>query len=264
MDKTKLCSLVARTVVALAALTPLYVIGDDTLMLVPPAGSTKESRKGDLDKCIAIANEISRLTHVVTPFERIPLRGEPTGGFLSNGRPGVLNDELIPTRGASALGVNWGQSDVSDRYVICLLAKGYKWPDSVHAAADSPSSELRPEQETASLYEAGRMYRYRGLPQEGERLLRRAVELDEKRLPDYHPIMVLDIGELAIALLDLKRTDEGFRYVDRLLQVADRSRPQEKKFLAWIFENYAQNVSQEAKADYKSKLLATAQQLRGK
>jgi hypothetical protein len=108
------------------------------------------------------------------------------------------------------------------------------------------------------------MYRYRGLPQEGERLLRRAVELDEKRLPDYHPIMVLDMGEFAIALLDLKRTEEGFRYVDRLLQVADRSRPQERKFLAWIFENYAQVLTQETKPDYKSRLLTTAQQLRGK
>jgi hypothetical protein len=46
--------------------------------------------------------------------------------------------------------------------------------------------------------------------------------------------------------------------------VADRSRPQERKFLAWIFENYAQVLTQETKPDYKSRLLTTAQQLRGK
>jgi hypothetical protein len=106
------------------------------------------------------------------------------------------------------------------------------------------------------------MYRYRGLPQEGERLLKRVVELDGARLPDAHPYMVQDLGEYAIALLDLKRIDEGLQYVDRLLPAAERSPSNLRKFQAWIFERYAEVLPQDRGPEYKSKLLDTARKLR--
>jgi len=127
---------------------------------------------------------------------------------------------------------------------------------------EQPRATFPPEVETKILYEAGRIYRYRGLPQEGERLLKRVVELDGKRLPDAHPYMVQDLGEYAIALLDLKRIDEGLQYVDRLLPAADQSPKNLRKFQAWIFERYAEVLPQDRGPEYRSKLLDTARKLR--
>ena len=100
------------------------------------------------------------------------------------------------------------------------------------------------------------------MPQEAERLLRRAVAIDEKRLPDSNPIMVQDLGELAIALLEQKRIDDGLQYVNRLLPNADRAKGHLRNFQAWIFEHYAEAVPPEGKSEYIAKLLATAKQLR--
>ena len=245
----------------------LYARADAGLTLTPPPASTKESRASDLKQCLAIAAEIARLANVVTPFEKIPLRGQSTGRFLftatlSGPRP-YADDDSNPTRASSALGINNDGSPVSDRYVICLLAKGYRWPNSISVGAqEQPEAGIPPEVETKVLYEAGRMYRYRGLPQEGERLLKRVVELDGTRLPDAHPYMVQDLGEYAIALLDLKRIDEGLQYVDRLLPAAERSPSNLRKFQAWIFERYAEVLPQDRGPEYKSKLLDMAHKLR--
>jgi hypothetical protein len=245
----------------------LDACADETVTLTPPSGSTKESRASDLKQCLAIASEIARLANVVAPFEKIPLRGQSTGRFLfsatlSGPRP-YADDNANPTRASTALGINQNGSPISDRYVICLLAKGYHWPDAVPLVSErQPETSLPPEVETKLLYEAGRMYRYRGLPQEGERLLKRVVELDGERLPDAHPYMVQDLGEYAIALLDLKRIEEGLRYVDRLLPAAESSPGNLRKFQAWIFERYAEVVPQDRGPEYKSKLLETARKLR--
>src|SRR5205809_764646 len=164
-------------------------VAEEGLVLIPPPASTKESRSQDIDKCLATAVEVFRGTRVITPFEGIPLRGQSTGQFLmtttlSGPRP-YADSDGNPARAPTAVFAGLGQSAVSDRYVICLLAKGYKWPDSIPSkATDITDSGLRPEQETASLYEAAWRYRhYGGVPQEAERLLRRAVAIDEKRLP---------------------------------------------------------------------------------
>lgn len=204
-----------------AALTPVFAafcgcagrggsVAEEGVVLVAPPSSTKESRGQDIQKCLAAAVQIANGTRVVTPFEAIPLRGQSTGQFLmsstlSGPRP-YADGDGNPVRAPTAVFAGLGQSPVSDRYVVCLLAKGYKWPDSIPPkAADISDSGLPPGQETASLYEAAWRYRYYGgVPQEAERLLKRVVALDEKRLPDSNPIMVQDLGELAIALLEQK------------------------------------------------------------
>jgi hypothetical protein len=182
---------------------------------------------------------------------------------LSGPKPYVDSDG-VPARAATLVFSGLGQSTVSDRYVICLLAKGYKWPDSIPlTTADIADSGLSPEQETASLYEAAWRYRfYGGLPQEAERLLRRVVAIDEKRLPDSNPVMVQNLGELAIALLELKHIEDGSQYVNRLLPAADRAKGRLRNFQAWIFEHYAEAVPPEGKSEYIAKLLATAKRLR--
>ena len=259
----------ARATLALGALTfALHARAEANLTLTSPVGSSKESRGSDLKQCLAIAAEIARLAKVVTPFEKIPLRGQSTGRFLftatlSGPRP-YADDDSNPTRASSVLGINNDGSPVSDRYVICLLAKGYRWPDAVSTDAQrQPEADLPSEVETKILYEAGRIYRYRGLPQEGERLLKRVVELDGTRLPDTHPYMVQNLGEYAIALLNLKRIDEGLQYVERLLPAAERSPSNLRNFQAWIFERYAEVLPQDRGPEYRSKLLETARKLRG-
>jgi len=243
-------------------------IAEGGLVLSAPPGSTKESRSQDINKCLAVAIEISRGTNIVTPFEQVPLRGQSTGQFLKittlSGPKPYIDSEGIPARAATLVLSGLGQSTVSDRYVICLLAKGYNWPDSIPlTTADIADSGLPPEQETASLYEAAWRYRfYGGLPQEAERLLRRVVAIDEKRLPDSNPVMVQNLGELAIALLELKHIEDGSQYVNRLLPAADRAKGRLRNFQAWIFEHYAEAVPPEGKSEYIAKLLATAKQLR--
>lgn len=246
------------------------IISEEGLVLAAPPGSTKESRSQDINKCLAVAIEISRKTNIVTSFERAPLRHQSTGQFLMtttlSGPKPYMDKDGNPTRAATMVFSGLGQSPVSDRYVICLLAKGYTWPDSVPPkTSDVVDSGLPPEQETTSLYEAAWQYRYHaGLPQEAERLLRRVVAIDEKRLPDDHPVMIQNLGELAIALLELKRIEDGLQYVNRLLPTADRARGHLRSFQAWIFEHYAEAVPPEGKSEYIARLLATAKQLRAK
>jgi hypothetical protein len=175
-----------------------------------------------------------------------------------------VDGDGIPTRAATLVFSGLGQSAVSDRYVICLLARGYKWPDSIpQTTVGIADSGLPPEQETASLYEAAWRYRYYGgVPQEAARLLRRVVTIDEKRLPDSDPVMVQNLGELAMALLELKQFDDGSQYVSRLLPVSDRITGRPRDLTAWIFEQYAKGVPPEGKSEYIAKLLAAAKGLR--
>jgi hypothetical protein len=243
-------------------------VAEEGLILISPPSSTRESRSQDINKCLSAAVEIARATRLLTLFESMPLRGQSTGQFLLtstlSGPKPYVDSEGSPARAPTAVFAGLGQSPVSDRYVICLLAKGYEWPNSIATKGpENPNSGASPEQETASLYEAAWRYRhYGGAPQEAERLLRRAVAIDEKRLPDSNPIMVQDLGELAIALLEQKRIDDGVPYVNRLLPNADHAKGHLRNFQAWIFEHYAAALTREGNSEYIAKLSTTAKQLR--
>lgn len=229
-------TLVAATLMVLA-IGPLDTRGADAVHLQPPSTSTKESRTEDMQRCIALAQHIDKFTRGdIGRFEAAPLGGRSTGRFLSGSRPSAT-DESVPVAYASALGANWGQSALSDRYVLCLLAKGYGWPASARPLDESRPA-LSPEREASTLYESGRVSRLAGLLNEGERLLRRSVELDETRFSDDSEWMLVAIGEVAIVYLQLKRIDEGLGFVKRLVPHAEKY-PHRKQFLWWIFSNYA-------------------------
>lgn len=227
----------ARALVALTILAT-EAMGAESIQLRLPSGSTKESRTEDMQRCVAIAQQIDKFTRGdIGHFEASPLGGRPTGRFLSGSRPSST-EEVAPIAYASALGINWEQSPVSDRYVLCLLANGYGWPDGA-ATLDEKRPALSAEREASTLYESGRIYRLAGLLNEGERLLRRSVEMDGKRLPDDSEWLLVGIGEVAIVYLQLKRIDEGLGFVNRLVPNAEKY-PRRKQFLWWIFSNYSE------------------------
>lgn len=233
-------TVVTATVLAFAGFG-LEAWGADAVELRTPLESTTESRVADMHQCASLAREIDKFTRsTIGRFEISPLLGQATGRFLFESRPSAT-DEAIPVAYASALGVKWEQSAISDRYVLCLLAKGYAWPENI--ALSSPivgeRKELAPEREASTLYEAGRVYRLANLLNESERLLRQSVEMDGKRLPDDSEWMIVGIGEVAILYLQLKRLDDGLVFVRRLAPNAERY-PRRKQFLWWIFSNYAE------------------------
>ena len=70
------------------------------------------------------------------------LQGNRTEGFIRDGRPSVSRD-YVPTPsksifvGRSGL---YGPAALSDRYVVCLLKRGYKWPEN----SGNPSGSAPP------------------------------------------------------------------------------------------------------------------------
>lgn len=246
------------------------IYNDDGLSLVPPPDSTYDSKTRDMKMCLYAALQIETATNILTPFEMSPLRGQPTGHFLKTTIYGdpipCVDSDTNPKRAATLMLAGLGQSNISDRYIICLLGKEYKWPASIPAATNKTgNSDIPLTQESASLYEAARQYRYYGgAPAEAERLLRRVIAIDEKTLQDDHPGMISNLGELAIALLEQNHTEEGLQYVNRLLPIVDHAKGRSINFLAWIFEHYAIALSSKEDREYITKLLATAKQLRAK
>ncbi len=221
----------------------------DAISLVVPEASTRESRAADMDRCFSIAKEIDHFARgLIGPFERQPLRGQSTGRFLMDSRP-AASEEAVPTRYGSLLGVNWGQSALSDRYVLCLLAKGYQWPESIRVQPNSAEDEnvISPADEAATLYESGRILRLRGLSEEAARLLQKSVEMDEKRFPDDSEWMLVALGELAGAFLQLDKIELGMPYVNRVFPHADKY-PNQRRFLSWVMDGYAKQLRATGKA----------------
>jgi hypothetical protein len=53
-----------------------------------------------------------------------------TAGFIYQGRPVVAGNTFVPVRRESLLRESTtltGSRELSDRYVACLMSKGYRW-----------------------------------------------------------------------------------------------------------------------------------------
>jgi|SRR5450759_1642571 tetratricopeptide (TPR) repeat protein len=216
---------------------------DEAVKLIPPATSTKETRSQNMFECLSISQEISKVAPEVSPFERTPLKGQETGRFLFGDRPSS-EDEGIPTRYSSALGVNWAQSANTDRYVLCLLAIGYQWPPSISSssAAANPAGEISSKRESTLLYNAGRIYRKRGVLAEAERLLRRSLEIEESLSGGGDPKTLRRAAELSAAYFQLERYDEGLPLAKRLLPAATSFSGGQKEFVLLLLESYAKEL----------------------
>jgi hypothetical protein len=79
-------------------------------VLIPPVGYTKEIENQNTDECHREATRAYQLGVPLDDHEKALLQGRSTVGFLK-------------ARVGSA------PSALSDRYVVCLLKRGYQWID---------------------------------------------------------------------------------------------------------------------------------------
>ena len=217
---------------------------DEAVKLIPPATSTKETRSQNMFECLSISQEILKVASEVSPFERTPLKGQETGRFLLSGDRPSSEGEGIPTRYSSALGVNWAQSAITDRYVLCLLAIGYQWPPGItsSSAVANPAGQISSKRESTLLYNAGGIYRKRGVLAEAERLLHRSLEIEESLSSEGDPKTLRRAAELSAAYFQLGKYDEGLPLAKRLLPVATSYSGGQKEFVLLILESYAKEL----------------------
>ena len=93
-------------------------------MLVPPKG--KERVPGDVTACLSESKSDTALS----ASDRGLLQGRPTDNFFAQGKPNVGMGYGYPytTAGVQVGGVQENKSTPqTDRYVVCLLQRGYEW-----------------------------------------------------------------------------------------------------------------------------------------
>lgn len=126
-----------HAVLVLAAfwLSPQFAFSQE---LIAPADSTKDSRTKDMRRCLVSAEgklggrgSYSYLG-IWDDLKKHVIKERNTGGFvyttkLSNRSTPVANDDGFPARRESLFE---SPSQLSDRYVMCLLSSGYQWKDS--------------------------------------------------------------------------------------------------------------------------------------
>jgi len=101
--------------------------------LLPPEGAPAWSGYSQAGACL---DQASRSEDTPDAQALAPLRGRSTQAFIvQDGRGGallqqgsVIGDDWIPaTHGLRVEKQHWEPPSVTDRYVICLLQKGYRW-----------------------------------------------------------------------------------------------------------------------------------------
>lgn len=102
----------------------------DGTSILPPPNYPLESRKQDLDECYVSAYKEARTLPPLTEEEKKPLEGRSTVKFFREGRY-VMSAEYTPNMYLTAVDPprGYGQSEVTDRYVLCFLKRGYTWPE---------------------------------------------------------------------------------------------------------------------------------------
>jgi hypothetical protein len=107
-------------------------------VLVPPLGLAKDQISFHISQCLAEARLEAHGAFApsapLTDQERAPLQNRSTVEFIVRGRP-VVNADTWPTLWSGSLSTtlnpsSYGPADVSDRYVLCLLKRGYTWPSA--------------------------------------------------------------------------------------------------------------------------------------
>jgi hypothetical protein len=103
---------------------------NDGTSLLPPPGLSKEERIKNVEECNRQAYSGARSGSALTEQEKASLQDRSTEKFYREGRPTISSEytpnmwlTLIPPLGGYA------PSEVSDRYVLCFLARGYSWPN---------------------------------------------------------------------------------------------------------------------------------------
>ena len=102
---------------------------NDGTAILPPAGHSLEQRRKDLAECYQTAVSGARGGHALSKSEKALLQERSTSTFFHRGRP-VVNSEMTPSMMSPTLSgyLNPSNPDVTDRYVLCFLSRGYMWP----------------------------------------------------------------------------------------------------------------------------------------
>ena len=97
--------------------------------LLAPEGYNLNRRLQAMQQCkLQASRAMGSGTAPLSNQEKAPLQGRATQRFLDRGEP-VLDQEGNPAAWQSPFRV-YLSSDLSDRYVLCLLGRGYRWDDS--------------------------------------------------------------------------------------------------------------------------------------
>jgi hypothetical protein len=101
----------------------------DGYSLLAPKGLNQESRSKNIRECQESASLQAWTNPPLTGNEKISLDGRPTVKFFRQGVP-VVSKDLTPTIYRSFIDPPGGYTspEVSDRYVLCLMNRGYTWP----------------------------------------------------------------------------------------------------------------------------------------
>ena len=104
---------------------------DDGTALLPPPGLSLEKRKSNMTECYKLAVNETRAKPALTGEEKTPLQGRSTLKFFHRGNP-VRNNEWTPSMMSPTLSGflgEQGNNEVTDRYVLCFISRGYTWPN---------------------------------------------------------------------------------------------------------------------------------------
>ncbi len=103
----------------------------DGTSLIHPPDLSLDQRNWDLGWCYRSAVNDAGAKPVLTASEKAPLQGRSTLKFFHSGRP-VANSENTPSIMSATLSGYLGErgnTEVTDRYILCFLSRGYTWPN---------------------------------------------------------------------------------------------------------------------------------------
>jgi hypothetical protein len=203
--------------------------------LIAPPSATDEAKDRYIRGCHRVAVEVSKAVPHVSEYERVPLASRATGNFIRQSRP-VVDRAGNPVEWQSAFNVFTPQNAVSDRYVLCLLANGFRWSKEEQR---KEMERLAPsEKDSDSLLEAGALYRRIGVNAEAVRLLRLSLQVEEQLSPDTTRVQAR-LMQLAAALAQQKSYSDGLPLVTRLLSTADSVVGNQRAFLVALLKDYS-------------------------
>jgi hypothetical protein len=123
--------IVLKAALIIAVLSAASVAKPKSAALLAPAESTPESRKHDIRDCIAQAKaDVSFGKPPLDENSKLRLQGHRTEAFIRDSLPVVDRDyNPTPSKSLFARSGLYRLANLSDRYVLCLLERGYKWQE---------------------------------------------------------------------------------------------------------------------------------------
>jgi hypothetical protein len=102
----------------------------DGYSLLAPEGLDSEARLKTIEECRDAARLQAWNKPPLTNDDKAPLEGRSTVKFFYRGLPVVIGKDMVPMIYKTWIDPPGGYTslEVSDRYVLCLMKRGYTWP----------------------------------------------------------------------------------------------------------------------------------------